>query len=261
MNARYDQGLEFLQQIYKDGSELVFQNLKEIAPDVGTYIVEVYGDMFSRPNLNFQQRQLITIANLASLGGCESQLKWHIQASLNVGLTPNEIIEAFIHCLPFHGFPRTLNAIQCAKQAFIDADVTLEPIVHNDNSNERIERGFAKFNEVDGKSGELVIENLADIAPDLGKQIIAFTFGDIYCRPVLSLQQRQLITLSSLTAQGNCEPQLHVHINGAINVGLQAKEIVEIIMHCAVYVGFPKTLNAMNVAKQVFKELHLLPDK
>jgi 4-carboxymuconolactone decarboxylase len=259
MNPRYDTGLAILQQIYKEGGELMLLNLKDIAPDLGSYIVEMYGDLFSRPNLNFQQRQLITITTLASMGGCESQLKWHIQASLNIGLAPEEIIEAFIHCIPFHGFPRTLNAIYCAKQAFSDAGVTIEITSSDENSNERFDRGLAKLSEVDGQSGELVIESLADIAPDLGKLIIAFAFGDIYCRPVLNLQRRQLITLSSLTAQGNCEPQLHVHINAAIHVGLDAKEIVEIIMHTAAYTGFPKALNALNVAKQVFKEHQLIP--
>jgi 4-carboxymuconolactone decarboxylase len=124
-------------------------------------------------------------------------------------------------------------------------------------SNERFERGWQKLMEVDGEGGERVINSLKDIAPDLGKYIIEFAFGDIYSREVLDLKQRQLVTISSLTTQGGCEPQLTVHINAALNVGLTPNEIVEAIMHCAPYTGFPRVINSIFVAKQIFEERKL----
>jgi 4-carboxymuconolactone decarboxylase len=119
---------------------------------------------------------------------------------------------------------------------------------------ERFQRGWAKLMEVDGSAGENVMKSLIDVAPDLGQYIVKFAFGDIYSREGLSLKQRQLITIASLTTQGGCEPQLHVHIHAAPNVGLSASEVVEAIMHCVPYTGFPRVLNAMFAAKQVFKE-------
>jgi 4-carboxymuconolactone decarboxylase len=124
-------------------------------------------------------------------------------------------------------------------------------------SNERFERGWQKLMEVDGEGGERVINSLKDIAPDLGKYIIEFAFGDIYSREVLDLKQRQLVTIASLTTQGGCEPQLTVHINAALNVGLTPNEIVEAIMHCVPYTGFPRVINAIFVAKQIFEERKL----
>jgi 4-carboxymuconolactone decarboxylase len=124
-------------------------------------------------------------------------------------------------------------------------------------SNERFERGWQKLMEVDGEGGERVIYSLKDIAPDLGKYIIEFAFGDIYSREVLDLKQRQLVTISSLTTQGGCEPQLTVHINAALKVGLTPNEIVEAIMHCAPYTGFPRVINSIFVAKQIFEERKL----
>jgi len=62
-----------------------------------------------------------------------------------------------------------------------------------------------------------------------------------------------------LTALGGCEPQLEVHVNAALNVGLSPVEIVEVLTHAAVYCGFPKALNAIFVAKRVFAERDLLP--
>jgi alkylhydroperoxidase/carboxymuconolactone decarboxylase family protein YurZ len=82
----------------------------------------------------------------------------------------------------------------------------------------------------------------------------AVAYGEIYQRPVLDLRQRQLITISALTTLGGAEPQLEVHINAGLNVGLSAREVVEAILHCIPYTGFPRVLNAIFVAKRVFEE-------
>ena len=97
---------------------------------------------------------------------------------------------------------------------------------------ERFRRGWQRLMEVDAEGGERVIESLQDVAPDLGRYVVEFTFGDIYQRPVLDLRQRQLVTISSLTTLGGAEPQLEVHINAGLNVGLTAREVVEAILHC-----------------------------
>jgi 4-carboxymuconolactone decarboxylase len=121
-------------------------------------------------------------------------------------------------------------------------------------TNERYERGWEKLKEVDGRIGEQVIESLEDIAPDLGRYTIEFPFGDICSRPGLDLRSRKIAVVSALTALGNAAPQLKVHINGALNVGVSRTEVVEIIMMMAVYAGFPAELNGMAAAKEVFTE-------
>lgn len=118
----------------------------------------------------------------------------------------------------------------------------------------RYETGFEKLSEVDGEQGNKVVQSLKDIAPDLGKFIIEFAFGDIYTRPVLDLKQRECITLSSLASLGGTENQLRVHINGALNVGVTPEEVAEVFIQCIPYVGFPRVLNAVAVAKEVFKD-------
>lgn len=122
------------------------------------------------------------------------------------------------------------------------------------NNSDLIESGLAKLNEIDGEQGDKVMQALADIAPDLGRYIIGFAFGEIYCRPQLDLQQRELITLAALAAQGGCENQLRVHIHASLNVGLTREQIVETFIHCVPYLGFPKVLNAVFAAKEVFAE-------
>ena len=118
--------------------------------------------------------------------------------------------------------------------------------------NNRWERGVERLKEVDGHAGENVISSLKGIAPDLGKYIIEFAFGDVYCRDGLSLEEREMITITSLLTAGGCEPQLEVHINGSLNVGISPGKIIETFIQCIPYTGFPKVLNAVSVAKKVF---------
>ncbi|WP_030391154.1 carboxymuconolactone decarboxylase family protein [Kitasatospora purpeofusca] len=124
---------------------------------------------------------------------------------------------------------------------------------------ERFDRGLAVLTAVDGEAGQRVIDALADVHPELAHQIVAWGFGEIYSRPGLQPRDRQLVTLGMLTALGGCEPQLEVHLNAALNVGLTPAEITEVLLHSTGYCGFPKALNATFVAKKVFGERGLLP--
>jgi 4-carboxymuconolactone decarboxylase len=120
---------------------------------------------------------------------------------------------------------------------------------------DRYQQGLRKLAEVDGRAGEQVIESLKGIAPDLARYIIEFPFGDIYSRPGLDLKSREIATVAALTAMGNAQPQLKVHIHGALNVGCTREEVVEVIIQMAVYAGFPAALNGIFAAKEVFAEL------
>ncbi len=119
---------------------------------------------------------------------------------------------------------------------------------------DRYERGLRKLNEIDGEAGQRVINSLKDIAPDLGRYVIEFGFGDIYSRPGLDVKSREVATVAALTALGTATPQLKVHITAALNVGCTRQEVVEIIIQMAVYAGMPAALNGMFAAKEVFQE-------
>jgi len=124
---------------------------------------------------------------------------------------------------------------------------------------DRFAHGKQVLDAIDGEVGQQVIESLADVAPELGHQIVAWAFGDMYARTELEPRQRQLVTLGVLTALGGCEAQLHVHVNASLNVGLTPVEIAEAITHASVYCGMPRALNAIAAARTVFGERHLLP--
>lgn len=119
-------------------------------------------------------------------------------------------------------------------------------------SETRLERGRRKLDAIDGEAGHNVVAALADIAPDFATYLFEFPFGDIYSRPGLDIRSREISTIAALAAMGNAAPQLKVHIEAGLNVGLTREEIVEVLIQMAVYAGFPAALNGLLAAKEVF---------
>ena len=118
----------------------------------------------------------------------------------------------------------------------------------------KYELGMELLKEVDGNAGGKVLKALADIAPDMGRYIIEFGFGEIMARPGLGLRVRELCTVAALTALGTATPQLEVHLHGALNVGCTRTEVVEAIIQMGLYAGFPAALNGLFTAKKIFAE-------
>ncbi|OED72207.1 4-carboxymuconolactone decarboxylase [Vibrio splendidus ZS-139] len=118
----------------------------------------------------------------------------------------------------------------------------------------RFDIGLERLNHIDGEAGQQVIDSLQDICPDLAKYTIEYPFGDIYSRPGLDLKSREIATVAALTALGNCDPQLKVHLNAALNVGCSEEEVKEVILQMSVYAGFPAALNGMFAFKEVLAE-------
>lgn len=114
--------------------------------------------------------------------------------------------------------------------------------------------GLEQLTKIDGEAGQNVIESLQDICPDLARFTIEYPFGDIYTRQALDLKSREIATVAALTALGNCQPQLKVHLNAALNVGCTEDEIKEVILQMSVYAGFPAALNGMFAFKEVLNE-------
>ena len=90
-------------------------------------------------------------------------------------------------------------------------------------------------------AGEQIVDGLGD----LGRYIVEFAFGDVYSRPGLSLRDRELSTVAMLAALGAREPQLDVHLQAALHVGITLDELREVLIHVAPYAGFPAAINAM----------------
>lgn len=125
-STRFQHGLEKLNEIDGRAGAEVIASLQDVAPDLSRFIVEfAFGDIYTRETLSLQEREMITIASLLTAGGCEAQLAVHINGALNVGLTPQKVIESFLQCVPYAGFPRVINAVLTAKKIFGERELLL----------------------------------------------------------------------------------------------------------------------------------------
>lgn len=118
-SERYIIGQEMLQRVDGKGGEAVVDSLRDIAPDFARYLIEFpFGDIYARPGLDLRSREIATIAALTALGNAAPQLKVHIAAGLNVGLTQEEITEVIMQMAVYAGFPAALNGLFAAKAVF-----------------------------------------------------------------------------------------------------------------------------------------------
>ena len=111
--SRYDRGLENLREVDGKAGEEVVSSLG----DLGRYVVEfAFGDIYSRGVLGLREREIATVAMLTAMGGREPQLRVHVHAALNVGISPEEIEETIIHTVPYAGFPTAINGMVVLKE-------------------------------------------------------------------------------------------------------------------------------------------------
>jgi 4-carboxymuconolactone decarboxylase len=116
---RYARGQRALADIDGAAGQAVIDALADIAPDFARYVFEFpFGDIYSRPGLDLRSREIAAIAALAALGHAVPQLKVHIRAGLNVGLTQAEIVEILMQMAVYAGFPAALNGLFAAREVF-----------------------------------------------------------------------------------------------------------------------------------------------
>ncbi len=257
-STRYQTGLDYLARIEGQQPPSLEANLQDIAPELARLAIEfAYGEIYPRRHLDLRQRQLATSGALAALGNARPQLKFHLAGALNVGCLPEELVELAIHMAVYAGFPAAINTAMVLKDLFEEKGIVLprrQDMAPQSCDQTRFEQGWEGLKRIDGHAGERVIAALQDIAPDLGRYVIEFAFGDVYSRTSMDLVSRELVTVAALTALGTAPAQLKVHMHGYLNVGGTKDELIEIVTHTAVYAGFPAAINGALAAKEVMAE-------
>lgn len=117
------------------------------------------------------------------------------------------------------------------------------------------EAGYRLLGELAGpETVEGTLAGLDALAPGFPDWIVTSLFGGTYQREGLELRDRQIATLAALTALGGVEPQLDDHVRNSLRIGVEPREIVEVMVHLAPYVGVPKALAGLRVAAAVLHE-------
>lgn len=211
----------------------------------------IFGDVFYHGKLTDKQRELITLVVLTT-NQTLGEVKVHVKVALNIGLTPIEIKEALYQCAPYIGFPKALNAIYQANEAFEEMNISLpvesQKQVTEDN---RFEEGLKVQESIFGDVIRQMHKNTPENQKHIQEYLSAVCFGDILARSGLDLRVRELLTLCIISTLGGCENQLKAHVQGNLNIGNSKELMIEAITQCLPYIGFPRALNALNCVNEI----------
>jgi 4-carboxymuconolactone decarboxylase len=115
--TRFEKGLELQKSIFGKMIDKMYEESPANQLHIQKYLsANCFGDYLTRKGLDVKTRELLTFAMILSLGGCEPQLKGHIQGNLNVGNDKKVMLSTVTQLLPYVGYPRTLNAIRCINE-------------------------------------------------------------------------------------------------------------------------------------------------
>ncbi len=117
---RLEKGLALQRRIFGEVVQTRRQQTPPAQFHIQEYLAGVFGDYYRREGLDLTTRELLTFCLIASLGGCEAQLRSHIRGNVNVGNDKQRLLEALTHCIPYIGFPRALTALAVLNEVLPD---------------------------------------------------------------------------------------------------------------------------------------------
>lgn len=115
--SRLSDGIAAQKSIFGDSIDTMRAAAPKNQKNIQNYLsAYCFGDFYTRKGLNIQERELLTFAILCAQGGCEPQVKAHVGGNAAVGNGKEILLAALTVCLPYIGFPRTLNALSCVNE-------------------------------------------------------------------------------------------------------------------------------------------------
>lgn len=115
---RREQGTQAQVDIFGEGMREFYKSGPAESVHINRWLAgNCFGDYYTRAGLDYRQRELITFCFLAAQGGCEPQLTSHAAANMKIGNDKKFLIAVISQCLPYIGYPRSLNALRCVNEA------------------------------------------------------------------------------------------------------------------------------------------------
>jgi 4-carboxymuconolactone decarboxylase len=115
--TRFEEGLKLQKSIFGDTIDKMYQESPANQLHIQKYLsANCFGDYLTRNGLDIKTRELLTFSMILSLGGCEPQLKGHIQGNINIGNDKEVLLSVVTQLLPYVGYPRALNALRCINE-------------------------------------------------------------------------------------------------------------------------------------------------
>lgn len=205
-----------------------------------------------KANILTQKEQMLCI--LSVLLGCQGMGEFQnmLHAALNTGVDPVAIKEVIYQAAAYLGIGRIYDFLEAANQIMEQHGISL-PLAPQATTDEqtRFEDGLAKQVELFGEDMAKRQTDGPVLRRNINRWLAANCFGDYYTRNGLNDQEREMITFCFILAQGGCENQLRGHTAGNLGVGNNREKLYGIVEQCMPYIGYPRSLNAMNIIDEV----------
>ena len=214
--------------------------------------------------LTTKQQSIIQIAALAAKGDLHS-LKPALNTGLEAGLTINETKEVLVHLYAYCGFPRSIRGLQTLMEVLDErkakgiADIVGKEASPIPDDVSKYERGKKVLGELTKTPQPATLSGYSAFAPVIDTFLKEHLFADIFERDVLTFAERELVTISVLSAIGNAEPMLRSHLNICLNVGLTPSQLTEFSGIIESVLGEKEASAADAVVNEVLKQTPAFP--
>ncbi len=221
--------------------------------------MEISGNVNAQNDmLDKREEKIITISALTAKGDLE-RLKPELVAGLEAGLTVNEIKEVLVHLYAYCGFPRSIRGLQTfmtlldeRKTNGINDNPGREASPINEEGS-KYERGKKILGELTDMPQPDTLSGYSAFAPTIDTFLKEHLFADIFERDVLNYAQRELVTISVISAIGDAEPMLKSHLTISLNVGLTPGQLQEFVAVIKSTIGTKEASDAQKVLNEVLK--------
>ena len=231
--------------------------IDQLAPDLKRIVDEaLWGSVWTRPGLDMEHRCMCTVAALTALGQMPL-LRRNIERALNLGVTPDQIVEVVIQMTFLVGIPSVESAMKLTKDIFEEQGVEYSPTHAYDTTRtveELHQNGLRIYDEQMGRPPLYPMADPHSVEMEAQRFIEEYHWGAIHARPGLDPKSRALCGLSAMTVLGQYDRQIRRLIEGAIHVGASPQEIMEVFFQLIFYGSYTNSRTAMLVARSVFVE-------
>lgn len=203
-----------------------------------------------------EKEQILCI--LSALIGCQGMGEFQnmLHAALNRGIDPIAVKEVIYQATAYLGIGRIYDFLLAANQIMEKHGIQL-PHAPQATVTEmtRFEDGLAKQVALFGSDMKRRQTDGPVLRRNINRWLADNCFGDYYTRNGLNDQERELITFCFILAQGGCENQLRGHTAGNFGVGNDKEKLYSVVEQCMPYIGYPRSLNAMNIIDEVSRAM------
>ena len=259
LDERFQQGQEMRARL-AGGEGRIFRGplpvAYELAPDMYRITTEsLYGSIWSRPGLELKYRVMATLT-VAAIQLTAPQVRAQVRNALNVGITPEEIIEICMMVAFYGGIPAAYNALAVTREVFEELGMqvtlpeTFDPTVAPDAL---YARGITKHQELMPDVFGYHPTEPTEVEHELDVLMQEYLWGAIWTRPGLDMKSRLVCALAARVVKGQFDLSVRRMIEGALRYGLAKVEIMEIGMQLVFYVGALSARAFMHIANTVFR--------